>query len=386
MVEAVRGGESQRSVARRVGVSLLTVQRWLTRAANEDIETVDWSDRSSAPHRQARQIPTEVEDLIVESRRRLRDESVLGEYGAAAVWRDLAERAALGQGIPSVRTIGRTFARRGTLDAGRRVRRPAPPPGWYLPGLASGSVELDSFDTIEGLRLKGGQDIEILTGISIHGGLPGAWPARPYTARMVVAALTEHWLAHGLPAYAQFDNGLIFHGTHGYPDRVGRVSRLCLGLGVVPVFVPPYEPGFQAAIESLNGRWQAKLWRRTYSETLVALKLQSERYIEACRVRSAVRIESAPARSAVPAEWVFDVNRELGGRLVYIRRTNERGEARLLGRRFEIDPLWPHRLVRAELDLTGGLIRFYALRRRDPTDQPLLRESVYAMPPHRLTD
>ncbi|MBY0395836.1 MAG: hypothetical protein K2X91_05105, partial [Thermoleophilia bacterium] len=129
MVEAVRGGESQRSVARRFGASLLTVQRWLTRAANEAIETIDWSDRSSAPHRQARQIPTEVEDLIVESRRRLRDESVLGEYGAAAVWRDLAGRGALGQGIPSVRTIGRTFARRGTLDAGRRVRRPAPPPG-----------------------------------------------------------------------------------------------------------------------------------------------------------------------------------------------------------------------------------------------------------------
>jgi len=29
----------------------------------------------------------------------------------------------------------------------------------------------------------------------------------------------------------------------------GLVSRLCPSLGLAPVFVPPREPGFQAAIE-----------------------------------------------------------------------------------------------------------------------------------------
>jgi hypothetical protein len=384
LVTEVREGASQRSVARRHGVGLPTVQRWLERAADHDLDTVDWADRSSAPRRQARRIASELEDRILDVRRQLRDESILGEYGAAAVWRELAMADDLGDPLPSVRTIGRVLERRGALDARRRVRRPAPPPGWYLPPVASRSAELDSFDTIEGLRFKGGLELEILTAISLHGGLAGAWPAGPYTAPRVVDALVEHWRAFGTPAYAQFDNALMFHGTMGYPDRVGRVSRLCLGLGVTPVFVPPRETGFQAAIESLNGRWQAKLWARTYSSTLAVLVAQSTAWIAASRARSAARIEAAPARRPVPAGWEFEPNRPLSGRVLYIRRTNEHGAASLLGHRFPVDPHWPHRLVRAEVDLDEHRIRIYALRRRDPTDQRLLREIDHRLPPHSL--
>jgi len=38
--------------------------------------------------------------------------------------------------------------------------------------------------------------------------------------------------------------------------------RTCLRLDVTPVFAPPRESGFQAAIENFNGRWQAKVWAR----------------------------------------------------------------------------------------------------------------------------
>ncbi len=371
-------------MARRLGVGLPTVQRWLARAGEQDLDVVDWSDRSSAPHRQARRIARDLEDRILDVRRRLREESVLGEYGAVVVRQALGGSDDLGEALPSVRTIGRVLERRGALDARRRVRRRPPPPGWYLPPLASRSLELDSFDTIEGLYIKGGQELEVLTGISIHGGLPAAWPAAPYTAPPVVTALVEHWRAHGLPGYAQFDNALIFHGTHRYPDRIGRVSRLCLGLGVVPVFAPPREYGFQAAVESFNGRWQAKLWKRTHNETLEALVTRSARYIAASRARSASRIEAAPVRRAFPTGWRFEPNRPLGGRVIFIRRTNEQGAASLLGHRFPIDPRWPHRLVRAELDLDAEVIRVFALRRREPESQPLLREIPHTIPPHRL--
>ncbi|SRR5712691_4046719 len=68
----------------------------------------------------------------------------LGEYGAQAIRRELAVRGPAG--VPSVRTIGRILERRGALDGGRRIRRPPPPPGWYLPEVAAGRAELDSFD------------------------------------------------------------------------------------------------------------------------------------------------------------------------------------------------------------------------------------------------
>ena len=38
-------------------------------------------------------------------------------------------------------------------------RRPPPPIGWYLPEVVSGVSELDSFDTIEGLVLRGGIEL-----------------------------------------------------------------------------------------------------------------------------------------------------------------------------------------------------------------------------------
>ena len=84
----------------------------------------------------------------------------------------------------------------------------------------------------------------------MHGGLAASWPVEAsVTAKLVVESLTEHWRQFGLPGYAQFDNDTIFQGPHSHPDVVGRVSRLCLSLGVVPVFVVPREFGFQATIE-----------------------------------------------------------------------------------------------------------------------------------------
>lgn len=374
MVTAVRQGASLRSVARRFGVGLRTVQRWVARAGDERLDRVDWSDRSRAPHR-TRRTDAALEDEILTVRRTLREESVLGEYGAAAIHRALsARRDEERSPLPALRTIGRILERRGALDARRRVRRPAPPAGWYLPAVAARRAELDSFDVIEGLRLKGGRDLEVLTGISLHGALAAAWPEPVVTMSSTLAALEAHWRAQGLPGYAQFDNDTRFHGSHGYTDLFGRLVRLAMSLGVIPVFAPPRETGFQAAVESFNGRWQAKVWARVWVDSLAELQAHSGRYIAASRERSAVRIEAAPQRTPFPADWRFEPKKEPGGSVIYLRRTSERGAAGLLGRTFEVDRQWPYRLVRAEVDLAAGLIRFFALRRRDPTDQPLLRE------------
>jgi hypothetical protein len=149
-----------------------------------------------------------------------------------------------------------------------------------------------------------------------------------------------------------------------------------LQLGVTPVFAPPRETGFQAAIENYNGRWQAKVWQRFEHDSLRTLAGHSDRFVAAVRQRWAPRRDSAPARAAFPADWVLD----LQGLVIFLRRTNELGAAELLGRRYPVDPLWPHRLVRAEVDLTKGEIRFYRLRRREPTQQPLLKTIPYQPP------
>ena len=383
MVAAVRRGASQRAVADRFGVALCTMQRWIERAKGKRLGRVDWSSRSRTPKRTGR-TDSAIEQQVLTIRRWLKDKSPLGEYGAATIQEEMRVR-----GIdprPSIRTIGRILERRGALDARKRTRRLPPPRGWYLPDLAAEHVELDSFDTIEGLAIRGEPHLTILTAISLHGGLAAAWPARSVSAKTTLAALVEHWQEVGLPAYAQFDNDNRFTGPRQHRDAIGRVIRVCLSLKVTPVFAVPSEHGFQAAIESFNARWQAKVWLRFEHRSLPGLKTRSAKYIAAARQRSAARIESAPPRRSFPKRWKLDLQKQPRGTIVYIRRTNERGRVSILGHTFVVDRHWPHRLVRAEVDLTANQIRFLALRRREPTDQPLLKEVPYTLPTKPFKD
>ena len=199
------------------------------------------------------------------------------------------------------------------------------------------------------------------------------------TARFVVERLTEHGRDVGRPAFAQFDNDTCFQGAHQHPDCISRVMRLCLSLAIVPVFTPVQEPSFQAALENFNGLWQEKGWRRfpfiRYSE----IRASCRAYAPARRQRAAARIEGAPRRP-FPARWRLNLQSPPCGRIIFLRRPTADGATTLLGRRFLVDSHWTHRLVRCEVDLDAHGIRFYALRRRDPSDQPLLRESKYILP------
>lgn len=381
MVAAVRGGGSFRSVAHRFQVGLATVHFWFRRARHQRLDRMEWDDRPPIA-RHTRRTTVATEDLILAVRRELKESSALGEYGDAAIERELQARQYTP--LPSRRTIARILERRGALDGRRRQRRPAPPLGWYLADVAEGQSEVDSFDIVEGLVIEGGTEVEILNGISLHGGLIASWPEGPITARRAAEALLEHWRAFGLPAYAQFDNDTRFQGAHQFPDSIGRVSRLCLSLKVTPVFAPPRETGFQAAVENFNGRWQAKVWARFHHDSLTALQQQSARYVAACHQRAAQRQEGAPPRRAFPASWQSDLQAPLQGRLIFLRRTGEQGQVQLLGRTFLVDPNWPHRLVRAEVDLDADRISFYALRRREPSTQPLLKTCAYRVPRKRF--
>jgi transposase-like protein len=379
MVRAVRDGEAMRAVARHFSVSVSTVSYWVEHARGQPLARVDFTDRK--PGRAWNRTPASKEAQILRTRIDLRKNSVLGECGAEAIANALLT---VKQPIAISRaTIYRVLERRGALDAVRRQRRPAPPKGWYLPRLASGEAELDSFDFIEDLKIDDGPLVCLLTGISLHGALADAWVMRHRRTTSTIEALLGRWRADGLPDYAQFDNDNVFQGAHHHPDAVGRVTRLCLALGVIPVFAPPREPGLQNAIEGFNGLWQSKVWQRHHCATIAALRRVSATYIKAHRVKTAHRRDDGPARRRVPKGFTWDATAPLRGSMIFIRRSDEHGAVNLLARGYPVDQNWPHRLVRCEVDFTHQSIRFYALRRRDPDVQPLLHEVIYSHPSTR---
>ncbi len=357
MVAAVRQGQSLRSAALDFGVSPATVLHWVRHAGSQRLDRVDWSDRAPTPHHTQR-TDADLEDLVLQLRVELRQHSDLGFYGAQTIRDALFQQQVCP--LPSVRTIGRILSRRGVLDGRKRVRRKPPPLGWYLPEVAAGKKELDSFDAVEGLKRKDGPLVEVRKGVSLHGGLVASWPQEGcVTSAAVTESLSGFWQEFGLPGYAPFDNGTIFQGSPAHP--------------VVPVFVPPRATGFQAAIESYNGSWQVRVWSRFLHTGLADLCERSMRPVRALRRHRAQRIEAAPARRRFPKRWEMNLRQPLRGRMIYLRRTNGEGEGEVLGQQFAVDQRWPHRLVRAEVDLDGGTLTFYRLRRREPADQPVIR-------------
>jgi transposase len=116
MVAEVRRGRSMRSVAKTFRMSLHTVQRWVTRAADGPLDEVDWADRPSGDRTSSRRTKRSVEQRVLTIRRALKTKSDLGEYGAAAIRRELLARNQ--RAVPSLRTIGRILERGGLwMDA-----------------------------------------------------------------------------------------------------------------------------------------------------------------------------------------------------------------------------------------------------------------------------
>lgn len=349
----------------------------MTRAAGKRLDRVDWETQPPIPHRTTR-TSREMEDRILALRKELREDSVLGEYSAGAIRNELICRQI--EGVPSIRTIGRILKRRGALDKPRKVRRPSPPRGWYLPDVARCEAELDSLDVVEGLVIEGGMDVQVLNGISLHGCYAGSWPLPSITAKITVEKLTEHWRECGLPGYAQFDNDTRFQGAHQHKDSFSRVVRLCLSLRVTPVFAPVCEHGFQAQIESYNGLWQSRVWSRYHHDDIPQLQGRSQLYVTAHRARTARKREAAPARERFPVAWKLDLQAPLRGRVIFLRRTDATGRVFFLGRRFSVSHVWPHRLVRCEVNLDENEISFFTLRRRKPDKHDLVKTIRYTPP------
>lgn len=375
MVEAVRAGMSVREAAEQFGFSKTAVALWAARARGQRLDRADLADRK--PGRAWNRTLLDVEQRIAELRIELR-KSVLGEYGARAI--EMALHAEMAGGEPSLATINRVLWRLGLQDGVRRIRRPAPPKGWHLPAVVAGQVELDCFDFIEDLKIADGPLVALLTAKSLHGSLTDAWVLEQRSAKGTVPCLLARWQRDGLPVYAQFDNDTVFQGAHQFANSVGRISRLCLQLKVIPVFVPPLEHGMQNTIESFNGLWQAKVWQRYRVASVAELQTLSERYIVAHRARTHALFEAAPPRRPMPPHFEFNLHAPLRGQIIFIRRTDESGRVHLLGQHFAVSREWLHRLVRCEVHFDDHYIRCFALRSRAPAEQPLLVTIPYHRP------
>ncbi len=72
--------------------------------------------------------------------------------------------------------------------------------------------------------------------------------------------------------------------------------------------------------------------------------------------------------------------------MVYLRRSNGNSAVLLMGETWPLGQVWPNRLVRCEVSLDEDKIRFFTLRRKEPTSQPQILEVDYRLPNRGFQD
>lgn len=379
----MRRGQSIRSVAQTFRVSKTTVERWVNHAKGKRLDRVDWNTQAQEQTAPVNRSSVDIEHCVLSLRKELKEHSPLGEYGADAILREMQQRGC--PHPPSRPTINRILKRHGAFDGRKRKRFLPPPTGWYLRPLANKIAELDQFDYIEDLYIEGGEIVQVLNAISLHGGVVGSYPLSRMTAENTVRKMIDFWKEVGLPDYAQFDNSMVFQGGM-LPDTLGKVIRCCLSLNVIPVFVPPRETGFQASIESYNGRWQRGVWQRFHFENRADVQRQSEKYVEAVRRKNQERCKEAPTRETFPKNWKLEYSIKPKGKVIFIRRTTNDEYVETMGHWWKVKGAGEHKLIRAEVDLTKNKIDFYKIRRREPTKHEKIATAKYIFPNKKFNE
>ena len=311
--------------------------------------------------------------------------------------------------LPSRRTIERVLARHG--KTGRPAPRSRPPAGPYPAPRARRPGDLHESDLVGPRHLrtpKGPLRFFALHTVDVAGRGVATFQFEDKSAESFCTYLTEiAWPALGLPKVWQVDNEATLAGYPGRAHIFTQPVRLALLLGVEVRFIPEGEPGRNADIESFNRLWQGRALRRFDCPGLGRLAQVSARFERlfmeerphpklsvarhGTRFPAALLASLDGALPRLPARFSLDDYRDARGelhlplargRVVWVRRADEHGVLRLLGRALRLGRRAANQYLTATLHtalrevrvrLGTQLVSRFHFEIREPVVQPLAR-------------
>lgn len=240
--------------------------KWLKRFKSGE---PNWANGlSRRPHYSPKKIDQAMEQAVIEKRQEL-TQTLYAQIGALNIsWHLGRER----NDLPSMATINRIIKRN---DLTRKKPRYIPK-GVDYPGLESTHTNfLHQFDPIGPRYLK--SDGRFYSGniIDAYDRRCNINPMRAKTRKDITKALIRSWQMLGIPAYLQMDNMLQTQGSHRHPHSFGLVIRLCLHLGIQPVFIPIKEPWRNGIIERFNNDFDKMFFRAQFFKNFAYLRQQA---------------------------------------------------------------------------------------------------------------
>ncbi|MDR2757710.1 MAG: hypothetical protein LBC20_18645, partial [Planctomycetaceae bacterium] len=66
--------------------------------------------------------------------------------------------------------------------------------------------------------------------------------------------------------------------------------------------------------------------------------------------------------------------------IIFIRRTDDNGQVKIMGHLWQLDENWTLRLIRATVDLKNHVIHFHKLRKKEPQNHISIGSAEYHVP------
>ena len=253
-------GWKKSEIARRVQRSRAWVHRWIGRYEVES-PTLSLQDHSRAPKQMDGIYPERIKRMVLQIRaERERGKRAKYQYAlvsAQAIYYELHDLHV--SPLPSSRTIHRWLKRAGRIP--ERKSRKAPNPTYPV-------LPCQAVNDVQELDFKGPfylQDhlhkyyLMVLRDKRSKKTALRALANKSMDA--ILDFLVSAWQTMGCPKRLKMDNCLDFRGSNLYPRSPSKLVRVCLDLGVQPVFIPLREPWRNGVVENLNGLLDRFLFR-----------------------------------------------------------------------------------------------------------------------------
>src|SRR5215211_6744070 len=248
-------------------------RRWL-RKWQQRFRTHGWAglhSQSRRPHHAPHAYSTAVRAAVLRARRILEQRAV-GLIGPAAIQAELRSWSS-GAPLPALSTIQRILK-----AAGIPAPPPAPPPAPYYPQpRPTAQYPIQAMDWTE-RYLSGGAKVYAFHTIDLQTQAMQQTLSSDKAITAVCRHLLQVWHHLGRPAGLQMDNDGAFCGGYKVLRVFGQVVRLCLYVGIEPIFIPFGEPQRNGLVERLNGLWSQGFWRRHHFASFAEVAASSPEF------------------------------------------------------------------------------------------------------------
>ena len=213
--------------------------------------------------------------------------------GAETIHFELQRRGS--RRLPAISTIEKILARGGKTKKVKGQRLAGGPPYPRIQARRMG--DLQQTDLVGPRYLRGPRGVTRFYSFHTIDVVGQTASANQFPDKQTISLcrhLVDSWRFMGLPRVSQMDNEMSATGGGRYRYSLSQVIRFHLLLGIHFLFIPPGEPGRNAAVESFNGLWQKRVLFHRCPD-LRALRRTSDRFLRYYHLQK-------PSRSLTLAE------------------------------------------------------------------------------------